>query len=178
MSNTKEKGAAFLERARRAGPLPTSILAVPATAEIAREGLMISTYVASALSEAHVARLLVRSISAAGLRVVSRWHDAVTPGQCDPTDPHTRWGVLTDNLADLRRADVVVAYTATGTPRATFAEIGYALCLALPVVWLIGPGGEGRCLFTAHPLVREVVLGGSPADAVAAVVAAVREVGQ
>jgi len=96
-------------------------------------------------------RLAVR----AGVEVVSRWHVNETK-LVDPTSPSVRSDILRANLDDLKRADVVVALMDRGAPRATYAEIGYALADGQWVIWLkphtLQPGeyDPRACIFDAH----------------------------
>ncbi|HEY3234309.1 MAG TPA: hypothetical protein VGJ84_06315, partial [Polyangiaceae bacterium] len=50
-------------------------------------------------------------------------------------------------FAQLLLCDVLVALTDQGTPRGTLIEIGIALGLGKPVVWVSGKNGEGRNIF-------------------------------
>lgn len=119
-----------------------------------------AVYVAAPLGAAHLATWVADELVRRGFDVVSRWHRWVgEAGQTsDPVDDTAREHILESNLEDLNRADVVVALTQVGTPRATFCEIAWALGNGLPVVWVSGPQGAGRCIFDAHRLVRRVVL--------------------
>lgn len=115
---------------------------------------MSAIYLAAPLAQAHVARLLATMLASAGHRITSTWH--ATAATVDPTHIHDRRACLADNLQDLTRADLVVAWTAEGTPRATLCEIGHALATGKPVVWVQGAGGEGANIFDASPLVTVV----------------------
>jgi nucleoside 2-deoxyribosyltransferase len=126
-------------------------------------------YVAAALGEAHVARLIANVLANHGYAVCSHWH-----GLClvsEVTDPRARRECLAENLADLTRCDVVVAWTAAGVPRATYGEIGYALALGKRVVWIQGERAEGACIFDADPGV--VIVRGAGEAAMLAAVAGV-----
>ncbi len=110
-------------------------------------------YVASPLAFASIAREYANRVRMTEtMTVCSTWHDVVTE-VVDPTDEGTRRSVLIDNLSDLNQADCALAIMSKGTPRAAHAEIGYALALGKPVIWLVGPNGEGESIFTAHALV-------------------------
>jgi len=115
-----------------------------------------SLYIAAPLAQAHVARLLAAALTRAGFAIVSSWH--ATAATADPTAHHERQATLRDNLAEIQRCSAMVAWTAEGTPRATLCEIGWALALGRPVVWVQGPEGEGANIFDASPgvvVVRE-----------------------
>lgn len=96
--------------------------------------------------------------------MVSSWHSAVVASGAtsDPDDERSRAEILSTNLADLHRADVVIALCDDGTPRATFCEIGFALAIGKRVVWVHGERGEGRNSYDAHPLVARVRAGHLP----------------
>jgi len=111
-------------------------------------------YLAAPLAEAPRVHQLAADLFDLGLHVVSTWH--ATTATVDPHDEDVRLRVLEGNLAELAHADVLVAVTDRGTPRATFAEIGYALARRTRVIWLAGAAGAGRCIFDAHTLVTRV----------------------
>jgi hypothetical protein len=90
------------------------------------------------------------------VRIVSRWHALIRTGQVDPRDEAERRSVLGANLDDLAVADVGIALTWRGTPKATFGEIAWLLCQGSSVVWVHGGNGEGRNIFDAHERVRLV----------------------
>ena len=115
-------------------------------------------YIAAPLSAARQACDYAAALSSAGWLVVSRWHRiALSSGDTiDPAGDTPRAAILAANIRDLESADMVFAYTAFGTPRATYCEIGWALALATPVVWLHADGGAGRNIFDAHELVYRV----------------------
>ena len=129
-------------------------------------------YIAAPLGEWVRASIVAAHAASAGYDVASRWHDdaAVRAGAADPLDDATRARIAAANDADLARAHIVIVLTAWGSPRSTYVEAGIALALGRPVLWVIGPGGEGRCSHDvvppnrpdhpphdAHPLVRRVV---------------------
>lgn len=112
-------------------------------------------YVAASRDCAGQADEVAKRLRELGATVVSRWHD----GQIklvDPADRDVRNKILAANLEDLRRCSAVVALMHSGSPKATYAEIGWALAQKRRVFW-IGPG-EGAddplaCIFDAHPAV-------------------------
>ena len=111
-------------------------------------------YVAAPLACASQARHWASLLRDNCLGVTSRWHDLVLEDDArDPSDDQERQEILTQNLADLSRANAVLALMQTGTPRATNCELGYALALSLPVVWLSGPTDLNTNLFSSHPMV-------------------------
>lgn len=119
-------------------------------------------YLAAPLVEAPAKARLASALAAWGagyFLVVSRWHQPTTPS-ADPAGAIDRELILGANLADLEAADVVVADTrgeAGGArPRSTYAEIGYALAIGRPVVWLRPSATGNRSIFDAHHLVTAV----------------------
>jgi len=117
-------------------------------------------YLAAPLSEARRACRIAELLAAHGHDWCSRWHrDVVLSGAtADPGDDEAeRARILAMNLEDIAKADALVVLLDRGTGRSTYAEIGYALALDKPVVWVSGPFGYGRSLFDAHPLVARVV---------------------
>ncbi len=101
--------------------------------------------------------------------IVSRWH--AMENIVDPNADYARLAQLSQNLADIEQADVLVALTDIGIPRATLSEIGYALGRSKPVVWVVGCNGEGRNLFDSHSMVSRVVSEGEKDDSIAQYVA-------
>lgn len=114
-------------------------------------------YVASPIGQVTVAREVAGGLRRWGITVTSRWHDTTGLGERDPELDSDRRSILTANLEDIARCDVLLALTHRGTPRATFGEIGWALATGKDVVWIHGIG-DGRCLFDAHPRVQRVLL--------------------
>lgn len=113
-------------------------------------------YVAGPLSAKDDVRVVVstlRTVPNHLLEVVSRWHDVSDDELRDPSDLAERTRLNDMNLADIDRADVVVAWTMTGRPCATYAEIGYAAAKGKVVLWIQGPEFAGANLFDAHPMV-------------------------
>jgi hypothetical protein len=110
-----------------------------------------SIYIAAPLSEWPVANCIARDLRLAGYRVVSTWHAAMAPGCSDPEHLRARQEALLDNVRELHRADIVIAWTASGTPKATIGEIVHHLTLGRPVVWIQGPDRKGANLWDAHP---------------------------
>lgn len=121
-------------------------------------GEPLSVYMAASRDCAGRADSLAKELTRAGVRIVSRWHD----GQIrlvDPHDPAVRQQILRDNLSDLDAAGVVVALMDDGKPRATYAEIGYALAEGKMVLWLTRTPCESdsiACIFDAHRSVVRV----------------------
>lgn len=119
---------------------------------------MTAVYIASALSAVRVARHASKILSRSGLYVSSTWHVACV-SEKDPTDEDTRSKMLAQNLAELERADVLVALCETGQPRCCFTEVGYALAIGKSIVYRVGLLGEGRCLIDSHPRVVRIRVG-------------------
>jgi len=117
-------------------------------------------YIAAPLACFEHAASLAATLRAHGYVITSRWHDEVTSGSSDPERDEERRAVLDYNLADLDAATVVVAHLAGVTderrPRATWAEVGYALAKGKRVIWCRGPSAHARMLFDAHELVTTV----------------------
>lgn len=117
---------------------------------------MIRVYLAAALARArHVEAI------AAGLRqhveIVSGWHSRTNGSRRDPRDDEERTAICALNLAELVTADVVVVMVDDGEPRATYGELGYALALCKPVVF-VHAGQVGRCILDAHSFVVKLDL--------------------
>jgi hypothetical protein len=110
-------------------------------------------YVAAPFGEKARASRVADDIALSGFAISSRWH-YFAKNETDPTGEDDRLSVLSINIGDLERADLLFALTDIGTPRATIGEITWALRMGKPVIWIQGPNGEGRNLFDAHPLVR------------------------
>ena len=109
-------------------------------------------YIAAPLAEAYAAREWASCLRDYGFTVTSTWHDVVEDGEPEPGAEHMRAEILTVNLRDLEAADVLFAVMRTGVPRATYAEIGWALRAEKRVVFLHGARVVNTCLFDAHPL--------------------------
>lgn len=107
-------------------------------------------YVAAPLACALKAHHFAEMLRVCGYEVTSTWHDL--PEAPEPGDAPARVGILTTNIRDLDACDAVVALLHAGTPRATYAEIGYALAQSKPVAWVHGPEVKNTCIFDAHPL--------------------------
>lgn len=112
---------------------------------------MFSVYLASPLSQARACCDLAEDLLDLQIVTCSQWHAAVVAAAAvrDPESDQTRRELLTLNLADIERADALVALVHIGEPRATLGEIGYALALRKPVVW-VSHGWRGRNLLDAH----------------------------
>src|SRR3712207_4744657 len=108
-------------------------------------------YLASRYSRREELRGYREELIAAGIDVTSRWliedHEWVgTPDEVLPVDVGRRLGE--EDLADIRAADLVVAFTEP--PRSTpsrggrHVELGYALALRIPIL-LVGPRENVFC---------------------------------
>lgn len=117
---------------------------------------MAAVYVAAPLALAEDARVVAASLGSRGHHIVSRWHDGVPDGARDPNADVERRQVLSDNIADIERAAVVVAIVDKGTPRATLCEIAWCLAHGKRVVWCHGVDGIGRNIFDSHYAVTRV----------------------
>lgn len=118
-------------------------------------------YLAAALGEAPAMRALASRIRAAGYEVVSTWHDDVKDGATDPHNEALRVVVLSVNLLQIHRAHLVLVDTPRGEPCATYGEIGYALGIDTPVLWLqpLAKRNDNvryTNVFDVHPLVAVV----------------------
>ena len=91
-------------------------------------------YVSSSYADRDRAQALMRTLEARGIEVTSSWLRVVPAEQ---TDADRRKAADMD-LADVARADLLVAWTreASAQPRFTYGEIGHALALAKPVLWV------------------------------------------
>lgn len=97
-------------------------------------------YIAAPEGLATHAQGIGATLTGAGFVVCSRWHDVIG------TEPHTTSPtVLRDrlhvNLVDLATADLMVLWSATGTPRTTYIEAGWAQMLGVPILWVQGLTG-------------------------------------
>lgn len=106
-------------------------------------------YIAAPKAQVERARCIAFALHLRGLEVVSCWHTLVSPGDQDPTDYIDALAILEQNLADLRRADVVLALTREGEGRGVYTEIGRALERGIPVVWSLEK--DGRAIDWADP---------------------------
>lgn len=108
-------------------------------------------YLAASLSTVTAAKALAERLRLDGHEVASTWHDVVLEGERDPLDVDERRDVAIGCLCEVTRADAVVALLTDEDcrPRGTFIEIGYALGLAIPIVWV---GGQ-HTVFDALPFV-------------------------
>jgi nucleoside 2-deoxyribosyltransferase len=113
-------------------------------------------YVAAPFSQSPAANRIAAVLREAGYRVESTWHTDLPAGATDATDPRTREEAAATCLAEVTRSDVVVAWTASGAPRGTYLEIGYALGLDRRVVWIQGPQRLGANVFDSDPRVTVV----------------------
>lgn len=125
-----------------------------------REGPL-KVYIAASREAAGDADVIAGKLQADDLLVVSHWHVNETK-LVDPSNAQTRHDILKANLVDLEDADVVVALMDRCNPKATYAEIGYALAEGSLVVW-VGPAATDdpsddrlACIFDAHHHVLRV----------------------
>jgi nucleoside 2-deoxyribosyltransferase len=112
-------------------------------------------YIAAPLGEQARARAARESLTAAGLHVVSTWHERVAAGEPEPEADEDREYAAKSCARELARAQVLLAMTNQGVPRGTFVEVGMALAMAIPVFWLVpretnDPRGT---VFDSHPYV-------------------------
>ena len=119
-------------------------------------------YIASPRAEYHVAHILAAACMSAGHRIVSTWHtlpdlDGLDGSSTETTSTAHRRELLDRCRADIRRAEVMIAWMAAGQPRMTIAEMAIMLeVLHRPVIWIQGRGGEGGNILDSHPLVAIV----------------------
>lgn len=117
----------------------------------------VRVYVAGSRDIAGQADRLADFLRSDEVEITSKWHVNETK-LVDPSDGDVRRKILRSNLEDLEKADFVVALMTSGKPKATYAEIGYALAEGKPVVW-IGPVESEdplACIFDAHDNVVRV----------------------
>ncbi len=137
--------------------------------------MKLEIYLAAPLSEAQQMRVLASRLERAEMTIVSQWHDTVDT--IDPPSKARRHAILYSNLDDVERADVVLVDTRAGVPGATLCEVGYALAIDTPVVWLQHEeapidGVKRTNIFDAHLLVTVVHDEVSAVDAIRAAVGA------
>jgi len=110
-------------------------------------------YIAAPLAAAGAAQDLASAIGREGHTIVSGWH-ALVAVDSDPIAELERVAILASNLADLDRAQGVIALThfPDVVGRGTYGEIAWALSRGLPVAW-VQDGLRGRSIFDAHALV-------------------------
>lgn len=108
-------------------------------------------YVSGSYADRPRAIALMQTLEARGVEVTSSWL-RVSPAE-DSDDERRRAADL--DLADVARADILVAWTrdASAQPRFTFGEIGAALAQQKPVLWVGADRGEPM-LFWATGVVR------------------------
>ncbi len=113
-------------------------------------------YVAGPLNAKAAVVTIVRFLQEKeSLEVVSRWHELPAEiTSADPTDLGERRRLNDANIHDIKRAELMVAWTMSGTPRATYSEIGYALAKGKTVFWIQGHNHRGANLFDAHHRVK------------------------
>lgn len=121
------------------------------------EDRRLRVYVAAPRGEAYVAALLGEQLIHAGFTLVSRWVERFH-AQGDHVTREQLAAIHRANQAELASADLVVAWTAEGEPKATYGEIGQALALGTRVLWIQGPGGAGGNSYDTERLVRVVEL--------------------
>ena len=115
-------------------------------------------YVAAPLARHEHAQAVARLLSGK-YEITSSWYD----DDCsrDPVGDAERCKCIVRDAHDIAVADVLVALCQEGMPRATYGEIGYALGLGRSVVWVHGPGEQGRNVWDSFPGVTRIEL---PAD--------------
>lgn len=100
-------------------------------------------YVAAPKAEiVRALNMVLRLRGIPGVTIVSRWHDVYVEGTPDPDAHAEAERLLRDNVADLRRADLLVALTSETDGRGTYCEIGRALEREIDVVWSLERGGR------------------------------------
>ncbi len=118
----------------------------------------IDIYIAAPLATARDAYAvgLALKLACPNTELVSRWlHRCLEKSACDPDAPFEREVVLFNNIIDIERADIVIALTGNGTPKATFGDIVWALAKEKPVVWITNRS-MGRNIWDAHWAVTRV----------------------
>jgi len=95
-------------------------------------------YLASALSEYAVIEERAQILRLHNYEIVSNWHGIVAKQAeaIDPNDQSARFEIYKNNLTDINSAQILIADTRNGKPCATFSEIGYALGIKIPVIWI------------------------------------------
>lgn len=123
------------------------------------EEAQLRVYMAASRDVAGEADAMSQRLASKSVQIVSKWHVNETK-LVDPSSHIVRQDILADNLSDLTGCDVVVALMDRGAPRATYAEIGYALAGGHWVIWLQPEDASAddarACIFDAHPFVRRV----------------------
>jgi nucleoside 2-deoxyribosyltransferase len=118
----------------------------------------IDVYIAAPLATAREAYAVGLALKRASpnMELVSRWlHRCLEKPACDPDAPLEREVILWNNIIDIERADIVIALTGNGTPKATFGDIVWALAKEKPVVW-IANWSQGRNIWDAHWAVTRI----------------------
>lgn len=134
---------------------PVGVDGVAGGAHVPRQGTP-TVYVASAFGVYAEAHRLAVALTDARFEVASRWHGLAKNGEKETSDAALKRSRMVMNLADLARSDVMVFWTATGTPRAGYVEVGYALARGIPILWVQDGSGAGSCLADGHPLVTVI----------------------
>lgn len=138
------------------GPLSSTLAVACGEREV--EQAQLRVYMAASRDFAGDADAMGKRLTSESVRIVSKWHLNETK-LVDPASHLVRQDILAANLADLTGCDVVVALMDRGAPRATYAEIGYALAAGHWVIWVKPEEGAEdyrACIFDAHPFVRRV----------------------
>ena len=119
--------------------------------------MIVTIYIACPLDRLEKAQdYAARLRKVEGYNIVSTWHDVVSKGTSDPLEEEDRARIAVTCLAEVRKAQLVVGYTAGGTPRGTFFELGAALALGIPIVLGVAPVGRvNRTAFDSHPLITK-----------------------
>src|SRR5689334_19474121 len=109
---------------------------------------MSALYVAAPYAHKTDARNVAFTARAVGFSIASTWHDQPNEDE-DTLSEERRAAIVRVLVSELARADVLVALTAEGRPRSTLVEVGIAIGLGKPVVFL-QDGMRGRLLFDSH----------------------------
>lgn len=122
--------------------VPIATIAFARMARWARQRLPIRhrVYVASPEGLANHAKCIAEALAEAGFEVCSRWHEVIgtEPRTSDPIILRER---LRQNFVDLAGSDLMVIWTASGEPRTTYVEAGWAQVLGVPALWVQGLSG-------------------------------------
>lgn len=101
--------------------------------------------------------------------IVSRWHRQ--PIDKYPVDASIRAEKLAENIAGIMIATHVVMLADLGTPRTSWAEVGFAIARKIPVIWARGIAPEQQMLFDVHASVTMINPGGVSGNAVGELIA-------
>ena len=108
--------------------------------------------IAAPLAAAPVADDLAGHLGRMGHIIVSGWHSAcvATRPLGDPTLEDARVRILSDNIADIDKAEGVIVLAAIGVPKATVGDVVWAIAKGKPVGVGLSATGMGRCLWDSH----------------------------